>query len=181
MRRTLYAILIAAAVPSGAFTVDAAKSAIQFTVIHKLHRVEGKSNEIEGKAVVKDDGTVQAMVRVSVASFRSGDANRDEHMLEALEAGKFPYVVFKGVAQLPPGRAVPIPSLEMQGEVQLHGVTRPMRVSLSLAPQRDRSIRGQGSFDISLDAHGIQRPSLMFVKIEDTCHITFDLVFRAGR
>ena len=121
------------------------------------------------------------MVRVPVASFRSGDGNRDEHMLETLEAGKFPFVVLKGTARLGPEREVSTTPVPMAAEVELHGVKTPVTVPVSLALQPDGSVHARGSFDVSLDAHRVQRPSLLFVKVEDNCHIDFDLVMRGSR
>ncbi len=182
MRYALCALLAAAALPSsGAFTVDPGASSVQYAVVHKLHRVEGRSRDVEAKAVVKDGGAVLAMVRVPVASFRSGDANRDEHMLEALDVGKFPFVVFKGIVRLGPARDVPASPAPMEGEVDLQRVRMPLTVPVSLTLQPDGSVRARGSFDVSLDAHHVQRPSLLFVKIDDDCHIDFDLVMRGGR
>jgi polyisoprenoid-binding protein YceI len=182
MQTVLWALLVAAALPSnGAFSVDATASTIRYTVVHKLHRVEGVSHDMEAKAVVKEDGSVLAMVRVPVASFRSGDGNRDEHMLEALDAGKFPFVVLKGTIRLGPAREVPSTPVPMSGELELHGVKTQATVPVSFALQRDGSVRARGSFDVSLDAHRVERPSLLFVKIEDGCHIDFDLVMRGSR
>jgi polyisoprenoid-binding protein YceI len=182
MPRALWIILATAILPAnGAYTVAPKTSTVTYTIVHKFHSVEGKSSDIEGKAVVKDDGTIQAMVRVPVASFRSGDGNRDEHMLEAVEGAKFPYVTFKGIASLGPDRALPSTALPMQGEVEFHGVTHPVSVPLALEVQPDGSVRGHGSFDVSLDAYGVERPSLLFIKIDDKCHIDLDLVLRESR
>ena len=177
----LWALILAAALPQGAtLGVDAKASEVRYTIVHKLHRVEGASRDVEAKAVVKDDGSVLAMARIPLASFRSGDGNRDEHMLEALEAGKHPFVVFKGTARLGPGRDVPA-TLPMAGEVDLHGVATPVTVPLALAVQPDGSVRARGSFQVSLDAHRVERPSLLFVKIDDGCRIDFDLLMRESR
>jgi polyisoprenoid-binding protein YceI len=182
MQTLLWTLLLTAALPSnGVLSVDPAGSTIRYTIVHKLHRVEGISHEMEAKAVVKDDGSVLAMVRAPVVSFRSGDGNRDEHMLEALDAGKFPYVVFKGIARLGAAHEVPAAGVPMEGALDLHGVTTPTKVPVSLVQQPDGSVRARGSFDVSLDAHRVQRPSLLFVKIDDACHIEFDLVMRGTR
>jgi polyisoprenoid-binding protein YceI len=182
MASAIWSLLLVATLPAnGKFDVDPGSSNVRYTVIHKLHRVEGVSHEIEARAAVKEDGQVLAMVRVPVTSFRSGDGNRDEHMIEAVEAGKFPFVVFKGIARLGASRAVPAAPVTMNGEVDLHGVSTPLTVPLSLAVQPDGSVRAHGSFDVSLDAHHVQRPSLLFVRIEDDCHVEFDLVLRSGR
>src|SRR5512134_2656343 len=91
------ALLVAGAAEPQAYTVDAAKSSIRYFVKHKLHPADGRSRSIEGKAVVQPDGKVLAMVRVPVASFDSGDSNRDSNMRDTLEAAKYPFVVFKGM------------------------------------------------------------------------------------
>lgn len=182
MLDSLLAALLAAALPSqGSFSVDSSASTVQYTIVHKLHRVEGTSHEVEARAVLKDDGSLLAMVRVPVASFRSGDGNRDEHMLEAMDAGKFPYVVFKGVAQLGAGRELPSGPLALKGELDLHGVRTPLTVPVTVVQRPDGSLQARGSFGVSLDAHHVERPSLLFVKIDDDCRIDFDLVMRGGR
>ena len=180
MPTLLWAILLAAALPSNAtYTVDPAASVVRYTVIHKLHEVHGVSHAVEAKAVVKEDGQVLAMVRIPVASFRSGDANRDEHMLEAVNAGRFPFVVVKGIARLGPGRELPPGATPTQAQVELRGVETAQTIPVELALQPDGSVRAHGSFDVSLDAHHVERPSLLFVRIEDRCHLEFDLAMRA--
>jgi polyisoprenoid-binding protein YceI len=168
----------AAALPPGtALSVDGASSTLRYDIVHKLHRVHAEAKDIEGKAVAKEDGSVIAMVRAPVAAFRSGDGNRDAHMLEVLEASKHPFVVFKGIARLGDRGDLTGP-VTMQGEIDFHGVKRPVTVALKLDAQPDGSVRASGDFDVSLDAHHVERPSLLFVKIEDTCHIGLDLVLK---
>ena len=174
----LLTALAAAALPAGELTLNPAASTIRCTVVHKLHRVAGSSTELEGKAVVKEDGTVLAMVRAPMTSFHSGVSNRDEHMLEAVEAGKHSHVTVKGIVRLGPGRELPASPPTMEGEVDLHGVKRPVSVPLAIAHQPDGSVRAQGRFEVSLEAHGVERPSLLFVKIDDACRIEVDLVLR---
>jgi polyisoprenoid-binding protein YceI len=178
MIHALLAAALAATLPAGAtLSVDAAASTVRYNVTHKLHKVHGESRQIEGKAVVAD-GRVLGMVRVPVSSFRSGDGNRDAHMEEALEAGKFPFVVWKGVAKLGSGNALPDGPLQMEGQLELHGVTRPVSALLTIEVRADGAVHARGSLDVDLDAHGVERPALLFVKIDDTCRIDVDLVLR---
>lgn len=178
MMDLLLAALLAAAQPAGSLSVDPAASDVRFHVVHKLHGVEGVSRQIEGRAVVQADGTVLAMVRVPVQSFHSGVDNRDAHMLEVLEVGKYPFVVFKGRVQLGPGRELPTAPVAMEGVVDLHGVQRPTTVPLTIEAKGDGSLRVRGGFDVSLEAHHVERPALLFVKIQDGCHIQVDLQLR---
>jgi polyisoprenoid-binding protein YceI len=112
---------------------------------------------------------------VPVATFRSGDANRDTHMLEVVQAGKFPFATVKVILPLGPDRELPEKAVMADGEIDFRGVKKRTTVPITLARQPDGSIRVRGSFDVSLDAHGVERPSLLFVKVDDACRIHLDL------
>jgi len=181
MITSLLALLLAASPPAGrTFAVDAAASTLRYRVVHKLHAVEGGSRALEGKAVIQPDGRVLVMVRAPVSSFDSGDSNRDAHMQEAVDAGAHPFVVFKGLAT-DRALATGVPgstSLEVSGELELKGVKRPVAVPVKLELRADGTARAAARIEVSLDAHQVKRPSLLFVKIDDTCRVDVDLVFR---
>jgi polyisoprenoid-binding protein YceI len=183
MTSLLLALLLAGAPAGGrTYTVDPAKSAVRYHVVHRFHAVDGKSSTIEGKGLVQEGGRILAMVRVPVASFDSGERNRDEHMREALEAQRFPFVVFKGVARLgedvlPVSRTTTLET-SMEGEVELHGVKKAVTVPITVELAPDGTGRVRGAFQVSLDAFGIERPSLFFVKIDDACKLDLDLALR---
>jgi hypothetical protein len=102
-------------------------------------------------------------------------------MDEVMEVGTYPSVVFKGIAKLAtPGR-LPTGPVHLDGEVEMHGVKRPTQVTVTLAPQPDGAVRVTGAFDVSLDAHHVERPSLLFVKIDDACHVDVDLLLREDK
>ncbi len=175
------ALLLAGASEQQAYTVDAAQSTIRFHVHHKLHSSDGRSSSIEGKAIVQPDGKVLAMVRVPVASFDSGDANRDANMRDTLEVGRFPFVVFKGVTSLvmPAALGKGIPTT-MQGELEFHGVRQQVQVPVTLQFANDGSARVTGKLALSLDSYKIERPSLLMIKLDDACAIEFDLTLKRG-
>lgn len=182
MSAAFVALLLAASPAARTFTLDPAASTLTYHVVHKLHRVEAVSSSLEGKAVLQADGRVLAMVRAPVATFASGDGNRDAHMQEVMETSRFPFVVFKGLAQLDP-RVMPVSAspgaaLSVTGELDLHGVKRPQTVPLQVEFRSDGTVRARGTLVVSLDAFGIERPSLLFVKVEDACRIDLDLVLR---
>ncbi len=157
-------------------SVDAARSTIRYRVNHKLHKVEATSHAIEGKALL-EEGAVRAMVRVPVASFDSGDANRDEHMRQTMEAGRFPHVVLKaaGPAALPaPGTAAR--EVKLRGELDFHGVKRGLEVPVTLQVEPGGAVRVKARLAVSLEAHGVERPSLLLVKLDDECLVDVDLV-----
>ncbi len=175
------ALLAAGTAEPQAYTVDASRSVVRYHVHHPLHAADGRSSSIEGKAVIQPDGKVLAMVRMPVATFDSGDANRDANMRDTLEASKFPFVVFKGVTSLvlpaASGKAIPT---TLQGEFQFHGVTHPVAVPVTLEFGPDGSVTVKGTTTLSLDSYGIQRPSLLMIKLDDACRIEFDLRLKKG-
>jgi polyisoprenoid-binding protein YceI len=182
MTAALVALLLAAPSDGRAWSVEPVGSAVRYHVVHKFHAVTGTSSSIEGKAVLRPDGQVLAMVRVPLASFDSGDRNRDANMREAVDATRFPFVVFRGVARLGAdfvagARGVGV-EVRMEGEVELHGVKRPVVAPLTIELTPDGSARARGGFQVSLDAFGVERPSLLFVKIDDACRIEVDLALR---
>jgi polyisoprenoid-binding protein YceI len=152
--------------------IDGGASVIRYGIVHRLHRVSGRSAGARGKAILHPDGKVVAGVLVPVASFRSGDADRDARAVEILGT----FVVFKGETQLP--RAGERVQATMRGELTLRGVRRSLIVPLTVEREQDGALHVVGSFTVSLESHGVERPSLLFVKVEDTCKIDLDLVLR---
>jgi len=163
------------AATSQVLAVSPAASAVRFHVNHKLHKVDGVSKSVEGKVLLEPDGKFRTMVRIPVATFDSGDSNRDGHMLEALEAGKFPYVVLKGVGEVPavaPGRPV---QAKLRGELEFHGVTRPVELPVDVEFQQGGGARVKGKLTVGLESFKIERPSLLLIKLDDECRIELDL------
>ena len=126
------------------------------------------------------------MVRASVSSFDSGDRNRDTHMQEVMETSRFPFVVVKGVSQvdgalLAVAQKANTIELKLQADVDVHGVREPMTIPLTVELRPDGTARVKGAFEVSLEKHQIERPSLLFVKIEDACRVELDLLLRVAR
>lgn len=165
------------------FTVDATKSSLTYKVVHPFHETEGKTITLEGAAVVKAEGGALVQVKADLRTFDSGNSNRDDHMKEATEANKFPFVTLKGLLKdfkLPatyPADA----NVSLEGELELHGVKHPVTIPLALHFDSATSAHVTGGFDVSLDAYQIDRPSMMMRKIDDACHMTVDLSFAAAK
>lgn len=157
------------------FSVDPAHSKLSYHITHKLHRVQGDSSSVEGKVAFLADGRVQLMVRAPVASFRSGDSNRDAHMLEVVEAAKYGYVTFKAATRVAlPAADKPL-DLPLTGELEFHGRKRTETIPLKVSFTAPGQLHASGTFDVSLDGYEVERPSLLFVKVEDNCRIELDL------
>ncbi|HEY3448305.1 MAG TPA: YceI family protein [Myxococcales bacterium] len=161
------------------FSVDAAGSTLSYGVVHKFHKVGAESREVEGRAALLPDGKVQVQVRAPVRSFKSGDSNRDAHMEEVLETSKYSYVTFKGLGQLTPPASFPaVTELALQGQLELHGRKRAENVPIKVEWTSPTQLRVKAAFNVSLDAYEIERPSLLFIKIEDACAIGVDVALK---
>ena len=65
--------------------------------------------------------------------------------------------------------------MTLRGELDFHGVKRPVEVPVTVQFGTDGSARVQGKLTVSLEAYQIERPSLLLVKLDDACTIAFDL------
>jgi polyisoprenoid-binding protein YceI len=157
--------------------LDAARSSVRYHLHHRMHDVDGRATALEGKALIAPDGEVRAMFRIPVASFDSGDANRDAHTREVLEAARYPFVVFKGTTRVAmpirPGTA----RVDVAGELDLHGNKRPMTLPAELTFSGD-GVAVRATMEVSLDEFRIERPALLLVKVDDRCRIDLDLALR---
>jgi polyisoprenoid-binding protein YceI len=184
--RNLIALIVLIAAPAwadggapGTFSVDAQRSSITFYLVHKLHKFQGSSKKVEGKARILPTGQVQVGVRAPIESFDSGNVNRDEHMKETVDAARFPLVELKALLDGVPAPASFPFSVEKKAQAQVlfHGVTRPMEIPVRITFESAERVTAASSFSVSLDAFQIDRPSLMFVKVENDMKVDANLVF----
>src|SRR5216684_7557942 len=129
--------------------LDLRKGSLSYLVVHKLHGVKGTTHELEGKAVLLPDGSARVQVRAKVATFDSGNSNRDEHVREATHEPAHPYVQIKGTAS---GVRLPISApidVTLEGTLDFNGVQKPQRIAVHLEPQKE-GVRARFSFPISM-------------------------------
>ena len=174
-------LVLGAGVPNGAalYSVDPGASRLTYRIVHKLHEVDAESKAVEAKATLAADGTVQVMARAAVASFKSGDANRDEHMLEVVESGAHPFVTLKAVGHADVPTALPATTtVALACDLDFHGVHSTERFPVTIDVAADGTAHVTGSFNVSLDKYKVDRPSLLFVKVDDACLIKVDLTLK---
>ena len=175
----LAAAAVAHAATSGELDVDAKSSSLTYHLVHKMHKVDGVSHQVTGKARLLPDGRAQVMIRVPAQSFDSGNVNRDAHMKEAVEAARYPTIELKALGA---GVTVPasFPSTEnktFKAQLAFHGVEQVMEIPVTLTWESANRVRADAAFTISLDAFKVERPSLMFIKVDDALKIDAKLVF----
>jgi hypothetical protein len=88
--------------------------------------------------------------------------------------------VFKGVTSLtvPVAQGKPV-VVKLEGELDFHGVRErvelPAEISFS-----DGGAAVRLEFPVSLEAHRIERPSLLFVKVDDQLRMKVDLKLKGA-
>jgi polyisoprenoid-binding protein YceI len=177
--RALFLSLLLCGAAARPATLDLQKGTLTYVVVHKLHEVKGTTHELEGKALVAADGTAKVQVRAKVASFDSGNSNRDEHMREATHALEHQYASVRGTLE---GVTLPLQGpveKRLHATVELNGEKQSVEIPIKLAPA-EGGVRVTFSFPISLDALHVERPELLFVKVDDKVVIEGDVLFGAG-
>lgn len=153
-------------------------SSITYRLIHKLHKFDGVSKKVEAKARILPDGKAQVMVRAPVESFDSGNSNRDSHMKETVGAAQFPNVELKATGDAPTPASFPATvDRTFSGELTFHGVKKALSIPVKLTYASATNIKAVAHLSVSLEEFKIERPSLMFVKIDDAMEIDVEINF----
>ncbi|MEB3197411.1 MAG: YceI family protein [Candidatus Sericytochromatia bacterium] len=171
---------LAAATSVQATSLDAsyafgADSTIDYHLVHPLHRVKGVSHGLKGRIVVLKDRLQTPMtLELPLISFRSGNANRDGNAAATLEVQKFPLATllvqrFEEKERASVGDALRVAGVA-HGQLSLHGVSLPVAIPLT-ALARPGGVTVEAEFDVSLTAHAIPRPSLLFNPVEDNVKV----------
>ena len=140
---------------------------VEYRMVHKLHEVVGKSTAMVVRGTV--DGTgLKVMARAQVQTFDSANTNRDEHMMETLEGDKYPWASVRAVLagfKLPttPGTS----KIHVDAAVELHGVSVNHPIDLTLTTKDANHFHVGFEFKEKLTEHKIERPSLLFVPVDD--------------
>ena len=157
------------------WTLDQSRSKVAYHLVHPAHRFGGTDQKLQGKARVLDDGTAQVQILGMVKDFDSGNANRDEHMMETVEAEKFPNVKVKALMKLAGQTGKEEGKAHV--EANLHGVNQTLDVPLEVSFPSPGTAHITGEFNESVEGFGIKRPTLLLVPIDDAMKITVDVWF----
>lgn len=149
------------------------ESFITYKLTHPLHEVKGTSKEsvclIYADAEKKEIKNV--LVEVAVASFNSGNSNRDSHAMEVVDAISIPNAKFLSTKVDPAGD-----SLKIYGKLTFHGVTKDIIINAFANWSGDKLIV-DGNFNISLTEFKVERPALLLIPVNDNLTFTIKQVF----
>lgn len=141
-------------------------SKVNYLVKYLIKKADAQSVESKGKGECKD--ACEFLIAAPVKSFTSKDSNRDLNMLATTKAEKFPLVV----AHIKTKNEITNGVLLADIEIDFAGVKQNYKnVSFKIIESAD-GFHADGFFDLILDNHKIEKPSLLGVDIENLVPIT---------
>jgi len=118
-------------VTPGVWEIDPTHSEVGFTARHMMvSKVRGRFGTFSGTITTAEDPTQSSVEAViDVASVDTSNQQRDNHLRSAdfLDAEKYPEIVFRSTGVRPDGNYWVV-----DGELTVHGVTRPVPLLLEL-------------------------------------------------
>ncbi len=116
---------------AGTWQIDAVHSDVSFTIRHMMvSKVRGAFTEFEGTIVTAEDPTQSTVTAtIKLDSINTNNAQRDGHIRSAdfFDTAQYPTMTYTSTAVTPVGDG-----WQIDGELSLHGVTKPVPLSLEL-------------------------------------------------
>lgn len=155
-------------------TYEASTSSIKYSMVHKLHRWEGVSKDLKvaTKWNEQKNEIEQISIVVNVATFNSGLSSRDSHMMEVLDGLSYPRILFSSSSV-----QYTTDGILVKGKLQFHGVERMIETKVKLEKANRRWVFS-GSFPVLLEDYKVERPSLLFVKVDNKIQIDFQVAYK---
>ncbi len=163
---------------------NAAETVVEFTSDAPLETITGRTQTATGFLEIwaaPGGGSGRSEIHVDLASLSTGLSLRDRHMRENhLETDRYPEAVFILTSlQIPSGDLVEgiRTSVQVSGNLTLHGVTRELRPETFLTLGDDAStLRIEAQFPIKLSDYQIARPQFLVMKLSELQMIKVDLL-----
>ena len=156
------------------------KSKISFELPTTFHLVHGTIGSWSGTAGIdpRNPGALRSRIVFRSDSLQTGNARRDAVMRDrVLEAAQFPEIVFEGkgykgnLAGFAPGATL---TVELGGDVVIHGVSKPLQASVQCAVLDDHILIA-GAIPIHWKQYGLHNASTLFNRVQDPLTVIFRL------
>ena len=146
-------------------------SLITYFGVHYLHKWEGSTSDVNGVVSYnKASEQYECSISVPLSTFSSGNDNRDSNMLVYCKAFDFPNINFQSTSI-----KVQEDTLEIEGRIEFAGKEKEIKTSAKLNGLDNNLFAIEGELDILLSEFEVERPSLLFVEIEDLVKIKYSI------
>ena len=132
---------------------------------------QGHSSGFRGRIIYDavNQPTNSCSLRVDLATFDSGNSNRDSNMLTYLDVFQYPDVMFVSNEIFVEGI-----NASIKGKLTFHGITKDINLTADIS--FNDGFNAEGSFIILLSEYEVERPVLLFKKISDEMKLKFHIV-----
>lgn len=139
----------------------------------------GRTGVVEGSMRIDGERLVRVEVTAGLGALVSDQSARDAYLRgEALETDRFPEARFRLVVpvDLPATAVGEVVELRVDGDLTLHGTTRPVTVALE-ARFSGGSIEVAGAAEVVLGDFGIDPPRTPFIEVDERGELELQLAF----
>lgn len=173
--RTLLLLLLIPALSLGQTKkpLDKSKSSITYSMNHLLHAWDGTSRDLNGVVLLGSDNKIEKVaIATKVSAFDSENSNRDAHLLEVVEALKYPNISFYSTSITESKKG----ELDVKGVLQFHGVNKETSFkAFSVSKGTTKVVTG--NFIFLLEDYKIERPSFMLNKVNNEVKVKFEVQY----
>ncbi|MGE5496542.1 MAG: YceI family protein [Syntrophothermus sp.] len=174
-----FLLIITCTLTASEFHVDKSrKNLVKFISDAKIETFDGTTDKIDGYFYWDGNDLLSKStlyLEVDLRTIDTGIGLRNRHMRENyLETDKYPMAVFKGKlirADQQQGGAYDVTA---QGDMTIHGVTKPITVKGTLTPSEAGGYRISSRFELKLPDYNIPVPQMMFLKISEVMKMELD-------
>jgi hypothetical protein len=149
-------------------------STLTYHMSHPMHNVDGTSTFARGKGTC-GDGKCDFLIAAPVASFKSGDSNRDLHMVQTVKGAEFPMVVVRTTI---PDSATDSGTIYADLEVQFAGQTAHFQHVPFQKSLKGDEVHISGTVPSTCSDFKIDRPSFLTVPIKNEIPVTVDMTWK---
>jgi polyisoprenoid-binding protein YceI len=150
------------------------ESSIVYSMKHPLHEWTGESKEINSILLMDEAKTTiyQVAVSAKISTFDSKNANRDSHMMEVVEAIKYPNVTFVSTSVNFDGN-----DFTSSGNLTFHGVSQPVALKGKFIREGNK-LTFTGDFNLKMTQFKVDPPSLMGISTNDDFKLDFKVTYQ---
>ena len=156
------------------------QSSITFELPTSFKVIHGKVDAWHGRVEVDPTtpGVMRAKILIRADSIETGNARRDlDTRDKVLEAARFPEIVFEAktykgnLSKFEPGAIL---TAEISGDIEIHGVTKPLQTSVECAVLADHVVVA-GAVPVFWKAFGVRDMSRLFLRVRQPMLVVFRL------
>lgn len=150
-------------------------STLTYHMSHPIHEVDGSSTAARGKGTCLN-GTCSFLIAAPVNTFRSGDSNRDLHMIETVRGAEFPMVVVRATF---PESELALSTISADLQVQFAGQTAHYtHIPFQKTAAGENVVRITGTIPTTCSDFKIVRPTFLAVPIKNEIPVRVDMTWK---